>query len=521
MIKILINNKTTEVPQGSTILDAAQKLGIEIPTMCYLKELKPSTSCMVCVVEDKNSGKIFPACTALAVEGMDIETDNDEIVSLRISALELLLSDHLGDCEAPCQRVCPAHMNIPLMNRLIEKKQFAQAVKIVKETIPLPGMLGYICPAPCEKACRRKDIDQPVSICLLKRFVALTDLGSNSVYYPVQKEKTNKKVAVIGSGPAGLSAAYYILQEGHDCHIFDKNEKSGGKLRYEISEEHLPQQVLNDEINILENMGAQFELNRLVDKHFFDSQLISKFDAVIISTNSEVKISEFVANQNNLSKFHDMQIFEIHRTFVILTTEKPIKMAVRAVHRGRLLALSVNQYFNHELVSGIRKPFNSTFGKLVQTEFQEYLKESNNLNEKLIPKDPRIGFSIEEATEEARRCMHCDCRKPDSCILRNLSDDYQAKQSTYKLSERKHITKSYQHEYVVYEAQKCIKCGICIQVAGKYKGEIGFAYIGRGFDVSVCFPFNVSIDIALQKASKECAEKCPTGALAFRENFIE
>ena len=94
----------------------------------------------------------------------------------RKTALELLLSEHVGDCEAPCQITCPAHMDIPLMNRLLARGKFAEALQVVKKDIALPSVLGRICPAPCEGACRRRSVDEAVSICLLKRFAGDEDL---------------------------------------------------------------------------------------------------------------------------------------------------------------------------------------------------------------------------------------------------------------------------------------------------------------------------------------------------------
>ena len=207
MPKLTIDNREVEVPGGATILDAAEKLGIDIPTMCFMKGCQPSTSCMVCVVKVEGRAVLLPACGTLAEEGMRVVSDCEEVHEARKTALELLLSDHVGDCLGPCHVICPAEMNIPLMIRQIAAGQMRDAIETVKNDIALPAVLGRICPKPCERGCRRAAIDDAVSICLLKRYVADVDLESAKPYSPVCESKQNKRVAVIGAGPAGLAAA--------------------------------------------------------------------------------------------------------------------------------------------------------------------------------------------------------------------------------------------------------------------------------------------------------------------------
>ena len=169
MINLKINNISVQVETGETLLQASRKAGIEIPTMCHDDNLEHFTSCQVCLVKDQNSGKLYPACSARAIENMDIVTGDKEVTEARKTALELLLSEHVGDCEAPCRIACPAFMDIPQMNRLIASGKFDRALDVVMKDIALPGVMGRICPAPCENACKRKPIDQAVSICLLKQ----------------------------------------------------------------------------------------------------------------------------------------------------------------------------------------------------------------------------------------------------------------------------------------------------------------------------------------------------------------
>ncbi|MCF6333812.1 MAG: FAD-dependent oxidoreductase, partial [Draconibacterium sp.] len=224
MITLKINNKQIEVEEGTSVMKAAQQMGVEIPNMCTHNELEHFTSCMVCMVKDQSNGKLFPSCSVEATNGLEVVTDDDEIKESRQTALELLLRENVGDCEAPCQIGCPAHMDIPKMNRLIAAGKFDEALKVVKKDIALPAVLGRICSAPCENACHRKTVDEPISICLLKRIVGddgnTVDLNSPN--------PTGKKVVVIGAGPAGLAAAYYLQIKGVQVTLIDKNKKAGG-----------------------------------------------------------------------------------------------------------------------------------------------------------------------------------------------------------------------------------------------------------------------------------------------------
>jgi NADPH-dependent glutamate synthase beta subunit-like oxidoreductase len=294
MINLKINKINISIKAGTTVLDAAHDAGIEVPSMCYKQGYSNHPSCMICIVKDIKTGKLFPSCAIKVTDGMEISTDDDDVLNARKEALELLMSDHVGDCVAPCQPSCPANMDIPLMNRLISAGKFGEALKVVKEDIALPLILGYICPAPCEKACRRGQIDSPVSICLLKKYVAAEDFKNEEYYFSSKKKDSGKKVAIIGTGPAGLSAAFYLLKYGHQCIFFDKNEKTGGTLRYEKLENPLPAEAIDKEVELLKHFGARFEMNTTIEAEVFNNKIRKEFDAIILATgNYDEKLIRF------------------------------------------------------------------------------------------------------------------------------------------------------------------------------------------------------------------------------------
>ena len=145
---ITINGIKTSCKDDATIMEAAHDIGIAIPSLCHTQGFKPGTSCMVCVVKVKDIERLLPACATKAVDGQEIFTDTPEVIESRRMALELLLSDHAGDCEAPCRLACPASLNIPQMLRAIKDGAWQKAATIATSALILPETLGYVCPAP-------------------------------------------------------------------------------------------------------------------------------------------------------------------------------------------------------------------------------------------------------------------------------------------------------------------------------------------------------------------------------------
>ena len=154
-MKFKIDQHEVELAQPVSIWKAARNLGIHIPTLCYEEGTEHFTSCMICMVKEKKSGRMLPACSAPVAEGMEIETLNDEIRAFRKSTLELLLSDHVGDCEAPCQQLCPAHVEVPRVIREIMTGRMDDAIRTVRRDLAIPSIVERYCNVPCERGCRR------------------------------------------------------------------------------------------------------------------------------------------------------------------------------------------------------------------------------------------------------------------------------------------------------------------------------------------------------------------------------
>lgn len=279
-IRFKIDGREFEAERGRTILDVASENGIDIPTLCYNEKVSRTTSCFVCVVKDAKTGKFLPSCSACPVEGGEYESSSEEVRDMRRTALNLLLSEHTGDCEAPCTIACPAHAAVEEYVRAGRKGEFLEALKIIKERIPLPMSIGRVCPRFCEKDCRRNVGNEPVAINDFKRLSA-------DLHYEEYMEElpglNGKRVAVVGAGPAGLSVAYFLRRMGVEAVVYDKMPRPGGMLRYGIPEYRLPKSILDREIAHFTKMGIKIECNKKLGDNLSLDELRKNFDAVAVT----------------------------------------------------------------------------------------------------------------------------------------------------------------------------------------------------------------------------------------------
>lgn len=282
MLNLTINGKNITVEEGTTILQAAKDNGIYIPTLCYDDAVKVYGACGLCVVEAEGIPKLLRSCSAKCSEGMVVNTESKRVVQSRKIAMELLMSAHDGDCVAPCQLNCPARTDCQGYVGLIANGEYEAALKLIKNKVSLPASIGRVCPHPCETACRRGKVDESINIVQLKAFTADMDLNSDS-YLPEKNAPTDKKIAIIGGGPAGLTAAYRLAISGHEVTVYDMMEKMGGMLRYGIPQYRLPKEVLDKEIAIIEKLGVKMINGVKLGKDFTVASLKAQNDAVIVA----------------------------------------------------------------------------------------------------------------------------------------------------------------------------------------------------------------------------------------------
>ncbi len=287
-LNFILNGKTATANRGCTILEAALQNGVEIPTLCHDARLKPTAACRICLVSVAGARGPLPACATPLAEGMVIETGTEDLIKTRRMALELMLSDHYGDCVAPCRLACPAGIDIQGYIGLIANGMYSEALRLIMESNPLPMICGRVCPRFCEKQCRRNLVDSPVAINALKRFVSDYAYKNKIERTAEVRPPTGRKVAIIGGGPAGLTAAYYLALEGHSIAIFDANPELGGMMRYGIPAYRLPRDILNKEIADITVLCKEVHCNTAFGRDFdFESLHAAGYQAVLFAIGAQ------------------------------------------------------------------------------------------------------------------------------------------------------------------------------------------------------------------------------------------
>jgi NADPH-dependent glutamate synthase beta subunit-like oxidoreductase len=516
MPTITIDDNPVEVPSGATVLDAARRLGIEIPTLCFLEGYKASTSCQVCLVKISGTSRFVPSCGTQVVDGMQIDSETAEVHRIRRTALELLFSDHVGDCLAPCFFACPAHMDVPHMLRQIGEEDLHGAIATIKEDIALPAILGRVCPKPCEKGCRRAGADGPVEVCDLKRYVADRDLVSRTPYVPACRPDTGKRVAVVGAGPTGLAAAFHLRRDGHAVTIFESEPQAGGRLWHEFSAEQLPRTTLEAETQAVLAVGIELRSKTHVGNDVSLDDLTKSFDAVLLACGGKAKQQAGDWGLTAGSRGIDIKArtFETSRkkVFAAGNATRGSSMVVRSVADGKEAAAVIGQFLSGKPITPAARPFSSKVGKISPEEMPEFLAigaDAPRCEERDFNVDV---FSAHDASQQANRCLACGCAAHGDCSLERYAAMYDVDATKYSEGRRAFVQVN-RGGSVIYEPGKCINCEICVQIAAESGESLGLSFVGRGFDVRIGVPFGGTIEQALGDLASRCISACPTGAL--------
>ena len=282
-ISLTINGRPVTAPASATILEAADLAGIKIPRLCHLPgRADAKRPCLLCLVEA--DGRQVRSCRTQAREGMVVEAMTPALKDHRAERLRQLALVHYGDCKAPCNLTCPGGINVQGYVNLVAQGRHEAALRLIREKNPLPGIVCRVCPRFCETRCRRVLLDEPIAINHLKRFL-VEHAARQGMEVETPGAATGHNVAIIGGGPAGLSAAHYLRKRGHSVTIFEAAPELGGMARHAIPTFKLPRKELQREIDTILAMGVHVRAGKRWGRNFILQDLLDQgFKAVFIAT---------------------------------------------------------------------------------------------------------------------------------------------------------------------------------------------------------------------------------------------
>jgi ferredoxin len=517
MPTLTIDGRRIDAKPGETILQAARAAGIEIPTLCYLEGFEAGASCMVCAVKLSHNGQFIPSCGSRVVDGMVLENDSADVREARRMALELLFSDHLGDCLSPCERICPAHLGIPAVLKHMRAGEPGLAAASARRDLALAGILCRVCKRPCEHGCRRSEHDEAVAIADLVSHAIDTEWAAGEARLPVLPPEQSGRVAIVGAGFTGLSAAWFLRQQGYSCTVIDEHPAPAATIRAAYA--GLPAGLLDAEIRLLERAGVAFRCATRIDNPAELDDLSGQFDAVLLATGTDGGVLAgklgIAADGNRIQAEKQSMMTSRIGVFAAGQAVRGAAQPVVRAADGKAAAVCLHQYLTKQPPRRPAKPFSVFMGKVVDAEMTEFLQDTSIAERSDAA---ALAGGIERAIEESKRCVHCNCAKANECKLRQLAIDYEVNLHRFSSGERLRFHRNVEHPLVCFEPGKCIRCGNCIQVAGEHKDALGLAFIGRGFDVHPGVPFHESMREGLLEAARAAVASCPTGALTLRDS---
>ena len=310
----------------------------------------------------------------------------------------------------PCTATCPLHCNAQGYVALISQGKFKEALALVREKLPFPGILAYACSHPCERECKRIEEDHPISICDLKR--VLVDHVEEPEFSFTPSEEKNQTVAIIGSGPSGLTAAYDLRRMGYHITLFESRNEMGGLLTHGFPSYRLPREIIDKDLSVIGKMGIEVRLNTAVGKDISPETLSRSFDAVYLAVG-------MAGAESMVRAFKDLK--KTRRGTLQadpITLETGLKgvfaggdlvtgpgTMVESMAQGRKAAISIDRYLRGEdLIQG--REFEGTQHSPLGSTLPDSKREEREVPPDMV-RPLKKGLTMEEAMEEAKRCLNC------------------------------------------------------------------------------------------------------------------
>jgi heterodisulfide reductase subunit A len=308
---------------------------------------------------------------------------------------------------APCVQTCPAGINIQGFVALIKVGKYREALELIMEKMPLPGSLGRVCPAPCEGECRRERVDSPLAISKLKRFAADRVDWDTLAVPTIEKKPESERVAIIGAGPAGLSAAYFLARKGYHPTIYEKAPLAGGVLRYGIPDYRLPPAVIDQEVGYIEKLGVDIRLNVSIGRDRPVGGLFDEgFKAVYLAAGAPRSVKLNIENEDAEGVLHGIDYLNL------LNYRQPVKTGRKVVVvGGGDVAIDASREAIRQGASEVKILYRRSRSEMpaVKSEIEAAEEEGIGIDLLVNP----IAVLTEDGKVSGIRCIKMELGEPD------------------------------------------------------------------------------------------------------------
>ena len=370
------------------------------------------------------------------------------------SELHQLEDKCIQECAPTCTAACPVHVDVRAVLAEISRGDWAAALKALKKTLPFPGIIGRVCPHPCQVVCKRIEAGEAISIEALER--ACADWGGSGEK-PRVLPRRGKRAAIIGGGLSGLTAAFDLARKGYGVVIYEASERLGGSL-WSFSEEDLPRQIIHSEFAIIEQVGAQVQLNARVHHDEF-ARLRGEFDVIYLAIGTNSETLDLTLNEQGRIRV-DPVTFATSQDGVFaggsLLRSAEEHSPIQSISDGRRAAISIDRYLQKVSLTASRINEGAYTTRL-------YTDTRGISPQVAVPiSNPAQGYTREEAIQEAQRCLQCECME---CVK---VCEYLKHYGRYP---RKYLREIYNNLSIVKGERKsnqfinsCSLCGLCGEV---------------------------------------------------------